>query len=116
MIVKTLNNDYIRISLKNKLFNNKSKSKFQTEIGLKLLQKYPFDNIFQEVWIPSERFYLDFFIPNINLVIECHGRQHIQHIKFFHKTKSEFNKQKLIDINKRKWCEINNFKLMEIYD
>lgn len=116
MLVKSTDGKDIKISLTNKLFNGTSKSKFQKRIGELLEKKYQFDNIYQEVWISSEKFYLDFFIPNVKLVIECHGLQHIEHIKFFHKTKTQFNKQKSTDERKRKWCIKNNFKLIEIYD
>jgi len=93
----------------------RSKSKFQSEIKQDLFKDYPHDLIYEEVLIPKENFVLDFFIPSVSIVVECHGRQHTEHVKFFHKTKRDFNDQVHRDIKKREWCEINNLRLIEIY-
>lgn len=115
MQIKTLNGETKTIKLKNKRLRDKDKSKsiFQYEIGQQLLEKYPHDIIYEEVIIP-DGFILDFFIPSLRLVVECNGRQHSQHIRFFHKTKQDFHKQQMIDQKKRDWCKINNFRLIEI--
>jgi very-short-patch-repair endonuclease len=96
--------------------NEKSKSKFQYGVGQQLIQEYPHDVIFEEVIIPKDGFILDFFIPSLSLVIECHGRQHTEHVKYFHRTRKDFHNQQDIDNRKRNWCKLNNFKLIEIYD
>jgi len=106
----------IRLSNKRLRTKGKSKSQFQYDIGKQLTQKYPHDVIFEEVRIPGDNFILDFFIPSLDLVVECHGRQHIEHVKHFHKTKHEFHNQQDTDQNKRDWCELNGFRLIEIYD
>ena len=117
MEIKILNGDVIKINLKKYLVeNNYSKSKFQSKIKQRLKQQYPLENIYEEVFIPIERFYIDFFIPSRSIVIECQGRQHSKHIKFFHKTKIEFHKQQNTDRRKKEWCLLNNFRLIEIYD
>ncbi len=92
-----------------------SKSEFQFKIGQKLLKKYPNDLIFEEVIIPGEKFILDFFIPSLKLVIECHGQQHCKFIKFFHVTRQRFHQQQERDDRKRQWCKLNEFKLLEIF-
>ncbi len=95
----------------------KQGSKFQTKIWEQLKREFPNDNIFEEVFIPKERFVLDFFIPSIKIVIECQGRQHKEHVKFFHTTKKDFHNQIDRDLRKKEWCNINGFKLIEIdYD
>jgi hypothetical protein len=118
MEVKLLNGGTVRLRLKNKLIRTreKSKSKFQHNIGQQLMSQYPHDMIYEEVIIPGDNFILDFFIPSINLIIECHGRQHTKHIKHFHATKQDFHRQQDIDQKKRDWCNLNGFKLIEIYD
>jgi very-short-patch-repair endonuclease len=116
MILKLLNGSHTKINLKKYLSDkNFSRSKFQKSIKIRLLQQYPDDNIFEEVYVPVEKFYLDFFIPSRFMVIECQGRQHVEHVKFFHRTKIDFNKQQERDGRKREWCKLNNFKLVEIY-
>lgn len=117
MEIKLLNGNTTKINLKKYLVeNNYSKSKFQAKIKQRLKQQYSLENIYEEVFIPIERFYIDFFIPSRSIVIECQGRQHNKHIKFFHKTKIEFHKQQNTDRRKREWCLLNNFRLIEIYD
>ncbi len=118
MDVHLLNGKIIRLRLRNKRFrvDGKSKSKFQYRIGIQLTEQYPHDVIFEEVRIPGDGFILDFFIPSLGLVVECHGKQHIKHIKYFHKTKIDFHKQQDVDQKKRDFCEINGFRLLEIYD
>lgn len=117
MIVKLSNGDTTKINLRKYLLKDTyEKSKFQTNIGKELKKEYPLDNIYTEVYVPIEKFYLDFFIPSRSLVIECQGRQHKEHIKFFHKTKIAFREQQNRDLRKIDWCLLNNFKLVEIYD
>lgn len=91
------------------------KSGFQYEVGRSLLQHYPHNIIFEEVYIPVDKMFLDFFIPSLSIVVECHGEQHVKHIKFFHATKKDFNDQRDKDQRKRDFCEINNLKLIEVY-
>jgi very-short-patch-repair endonuclease len=118
MEVRLLNGRTVTLRLKNKRIKTKgkSKSKFQHEIGQQLIDQYPHDVIFEEVIIPGDRFILDFFIPSLDLVIECHGRQHTEHVTHFHKTKKDFHNQQDIDQKKRDWCDLNGFRLVEIYD
>ena len=101
MIIKLLNGDTTKINLKKYLLKETyQKSKFQTRIKEQLKEEYPSDNIYEEVYIKGEKFYLDFFIPSRGLVVEVQGRQHELHIKFFHKTKIDFNNQKNRDERK----------------
>lgn len=113
MEVKLTNGEVVWINLK-KYIENKNKSNFQSQIREELKTQYPNDIIFEEVFIPIERFYLDLFIPTLKLVIEVNGKQHKQRIKFFHRNISDFNKQKETDERKRNWCKLNNFRLIEI--
>lgn len=118
MEVRLLKGGTSKLRLHNKKLraSDKSKSKFQYDVGQQLISMYPHDVIFEEVIIPGDGFVLDFFIPSINTVVECHGRQHTQHVKHFHKTKREFHQQQDTDQKKRDWCELNGFRLVEVYD
>jgi len=115
MIVKLLNGNETRIRLSNKHLRGKSKSKFQHDIGKQLAEQYPHDRIYEEVVVGGENFVLDFFIPSIKMVVECHGRQHVYHTRHFHKTVQDFHRQQDTDQRKRDWCELNGFRLVEIY-
>ena len=118
MEVKLLKGGTVRLCLNNKRLDIKgrSRSKFQHDVGKQLTEQYPHDVIFEEVRIPGDGFILDFFIPSLDLVVECHGRQHTEHVKHFHKTKIEFHNQQDIDQKKRDWCGLNGFRLIEVYD
>lgn len=118
MEVKLLKGGTAKIRLSNKRLRTKGKSKsqFQYNIGQQLVEQYPHDIIFEEVRIPGDGFILDFFIPSLDLVIECHGKQHTEHVRHFHKTKRDFHNQQDVDQKKRDFCELNGFRMIEIYD
>ncbi len=117
MIVRVCDGEEVDINLQKYIFdkNKKCKSKFQYSVGLDLILEYPHDSIFQEVYIKKEILFLDFFIPSLSLVIECHGKQHTDFIPFFHHSRIEFHKQQIRDQRKRDWCALNDFKMIEIY-
>lgn len=119
MIIKLLNGLEEKINLKKYIIKKEGycKSNFQKSIRDELIKKYPQDIICEEIYIKGEKFYLDFFIASRGVVIEVNGKQHMEHIKFFHKTVVAFNEQKVRDQRKRMWCDLNGFKLIEInYD
>jgi len=118
MEIRLLKGGTAKLRLNNKRLRTKEKSKsqFQYDIGQQLLAQYPHDIIFEEVQIPGDGFILDFFIPALKLVIECHGRQHTEHVKYFHKTKRDFHCQQDVDQKKRNWSKLNGFRLIEIYE
>ncbi len=117
MEIKLLKGGTARLRLNDKRLRTKEKcrSKFQYEVGQKLREDYPHDLIFEEVQIVGDRLVLDFFIPSMRLVVECHGLQHTEHIKHFHKTKRYFHDQQDRDSKKKEWCKLNNFRLIEVF-
>lgn len=61
---------------------------------------------------PSYRY--DFFLPDLNILIEYHGVQHFKYIPFFHKNDvNEFKRQQLIDIIKKDIAKAINFGFLE---
>lgn len=117
MEVKLLNGQTTKVRLKNRYTKGKScRSKFQSEVGDQIIEDYPNCVVYQEVHVPGENLFLDFFVPAHNLVVECHGRQHTTHIRFFHKTVKAFHEQQGRDNRKRQWCELNDLRLVELYD
>lgn len=42
----------------------------------------------------------DLCIPSLKVVIECHGRQHFEHVPHFHATKEDFTAQQSRDMQK----------------
>ena len=58
--------------------------------------------------------YLDFFIPNIKMAFEVHGRQHYEHIPVFHRTKADFLLAKARDEDKIEWCKLNGIEIITL--
>ena len=76
-------------------------------------------NVLEEVKLPGSTaphkrtvVYLDFFIPNLMLAIEVHGRQHYEYVPFFHKSKRGFALAKARDEDKAEWCRLNNIEIV----
>lgn len=93
----------------------KSRSKFQKEIYVYLKEVFPNAVILEEWVIPNSRLSFDFFIPEVDLLIECQGEQHRKFVKFFHSTPQGFMDQKRRDKRKRDWAESNDLDLVCIY-
>lgn len=68
-------------------------------------------------WFLSEtgnHLYVDFYIPNINIVIEYDGRQHYEFSKFFYKTEEQFKRRQCLDELKEKLLLEHSIKLIRI--
>jgi len=79
-----------------------------------LVNLFPLDLILEEIPIPELGLTLDFFIPRSKIAVEIDGKQHYQHVPFFHKTKIDFRHAQLNDRRKTDWCELNNIKLVRL--
>lgn len=56
----------------------------------------------------------DFVIPNLPLLVEVHGRQHYEYVKYFHKSKKNFKLYVKNDSIKKDWCELNEIIYIEL--
>ena len=88
------------------------RSKLQYKVGQRLKKEFQNEVILEEVYIKQERLYFDYYLPHLKLVIEIQGKQHSEHVTFFHKTKREFHQQLDRDSRKRQFCKINNLTLV----
>ncbi len=70
-------------------------------------EEYPLDTILEEVAVPGEHLFLDFFLPLRKKVIEVHGNQHYNYVAHFHGTPQAFVESKKRDQRKLSWCELN---------
>lgn len=75
--------------------------------------------IYEEVKLPGSRnpakkstLFIDFFIPNANIGIEVHGKQHYEYCSHFHKDAAGWRECKFRDLEKQRWCELNNIELI----
>jgi very-short-patch-repair endonuclease len=57
----------------------------------------------------GHRLFIDFLIPQLNLIIEVHGRQHDGYVKHFHGDGSGFRAAKKRDALKHEWAELNGY-------
>ena len=95
------------------------KSKYHIAARELLSDMFSGYTILEEVKLPGSRdpskksaLFLDFFIPNLQLAVEVHGRQHYEFVKLFHKTKAGFLTSKRRDDIKEQWCELNDIELI----
>ena len=70
--------------------------------------------VYEEVQLLGSKLVADFFIPDMETIIEVHGEQHYKHIPHFHKTKEDFYRVLARDENKKTWAEINNLSYIEL--
>ena len=66
-----------------------------------------------KVQIDNRYYYFDFFLPDINTIIEYDGAQHYMPVEYFG-GEQQFAKQKNIDNLKNDWCKNNNIQLIRI--
>lgn len=79
---------------------------------------FPNNTLYEEVTLPGSKklgrsslLYADFFIPDVMLIIEVHGRQHYEYCSFFHKEKIDFINARKRDDDKVEWCKMNDIKI-----
>jgi hypothetical protein len=88
----------------------------RSELHLKARQMikdlYPLDKVCEELAIPGEHLFCDFYLPLRKKMIEVHGEQHYKYIKHFHENLKGFLDSKERDKRKNEWCLINNIALI----
>jgi len=121
MKIVGLNNREYNINLNKYAKNHKktNKSSFHLEARRLLKECFPSYFIYEEVSLPGSTnpknksvLYLDFFIPNLKIGVEIHGRQHFEYVPYFHKNKLGFANHKYRDNLKLEWCDRNQIKLI----
>jgi hypothetical protein len=70
--------------------------------------------ILEELCIPGEQLYIDFFVARRKLIIEVNGEQHYKYIKHFHGNIAGFKNYKKNEERKKEWAKINNFRFVEL--
>jgi hypothetical protein len=79
-----------------------------------LFDIYPGRRLLEEVPLPGEGLFLDFYIPHRKVAVEVQGEQHFNYIPHFHGSKFNFIKSQERDARKREWCETNGIELIEV--
>ena len=99
-------------------YNDKVKKEIQKKFGSGVIfsgqkkEEYPTDLILEEVYVPGEQLYLDFYLPLRKLIVEVNGAQHDKYIPFFHGSLKNFLLSKANDNKKKEWATLNNMVLI----
>ena len=96
-------------------WNGKSRSKFQKNVKKYIYKHWKYDAVYEEFKVAGTQLTLDFYNHTKKIAIEVQGAQHLQFVKHFHKTRSNFLRQIRRDDKKMDFCELNNIKLVQIY-
>lgn len=101
--------------------DSRKRSKHHIRARRLINEVYHSYRVLEEVKLPGSTsahkksvLYLDFFIPNIRKAFEVHGRQHYEHVPFFHNTKRDFLLAKARDEDKIEWCKLNSIDLIAL--
>jgi hypothetical protein len=99
--------------------DKKKRSKYHVRARNLLKQMYHSYRLLEEVKLPGSTpshrkgvLYLDFYVPQIMLAVEVHGKQHYVYTSFFHKNKADFAIAKAKDEDKIEWCELNKVDII----
>lgn len=92
-----------------------SRSISQWKLGRLLCKIYGRNNIFEDYPLPGcNNLSWDFWVPNMDIAFEFHGRQHDEYVQFFHGTKAGFEKQQKADFRKADIADANDVTLVII--
>jgi hypothetical protein len=112
----SLDGSVVSLDVKPSKFPQRKISAGQTATRARIEREFGNQTILEEFPIPKSQLRLDFFLPNIKVAVEYHGRQHDVFVKHFHGTLKKFQEAKRRDELKAKWCEINGIELVIWYD
>jgi len=95
-------------------------SKLHKTINKLLREIYPYNIIQQEMPVKvkpegmrQRTLYFDFVVRELDMYIECQGRQHFEKVGFYHQD-GGFERQKQNDQLKRDWCKSNGYIMVEL--
>jgi hypothetical protein len=117
MLVKTL--DGMEYKWKMKSAADTKKSGPHLKVRELLHELYPTLQVLEEVQIlvkKNKDLYLDFYIPLYKLAVEIDGQQHRSYNTFYHRSQSDFVKQKVNDNFKSQWCDLNQIRFIRLRD
>ena len=90
-------------------------SKFENRVYNCLVELFEGYKIERQYYVSfhNRRLIYDFYIPALNIVIECQGEQHYKFTQFYHKTKVSFAEAIIRDRLKREYAKENHLMLIE---
>ena len=94
-------------------------SDFEITIKRQLKELFPHAALKEQYHVKKKNIdlYFDFYLPHINLLVECQGEQHYRFVAHFHADEKAFKSYQKRDGLKKEWAEENEKILLEIrYD
>lgn len=85
---------------------------FLEENGIEYIEQYRINLPFSA--LGKNNIKVDFYLPNLNTIIEFNGKQHYVEIPYFHRSKTAFASQQYRDKRLKEYCKNNGIKLIEI--
>lgn len=95
---------------------NTNPSKLHIKTRAFLREAYPAIQILEEVFLPGEILFLDFYLPVMKIAVEASGNQHFVDNRHFFPTKMDFYRAQARDKRKAEFCRINGIKLVYFYE
>lgn len=91
-------------------------SKLADETYAFLKEVFPHNVIVKEYYIgyQNTRLFFDFYIKDLDILIEVQGRQHDEFVKHFHNDRETFLAAKRRDNLKKEYCDKEGIVLLEI--
>jgi very-short-patch-repair endonuclease len=92
-------------------------SKFEDDMFVYLKLMFPNYRIVKQFYVNVEnrKYFFDFYIKELNVLIECHGEQHLKFVKHFHGDMVGFNRHKARDATKEAYAFENNYTLVKFF-
>lgn len=77
---------------------------------------FPSMSVMEELTIDTDegKLYVDLYIKELNVCIECHGRQHDEYVPHFHGTKEGFRASKARDASKLRTLQDSGYTVVEV--
>jgi len=92
-------------------------SNFEDKMFECLKESFPYFKVEKQFYVKVvyDKYFFDFFIKELNVLIECHGEQHVRFIKHYHDDMLGFYKQKIRDRAKEAYAFDNNYILVVFF-
>lgn len=94
--------------------NNESRPRSELHLKTRelLKEEFPTESILEEVPLPGEQLYFDFYLPRRRLAVESSGEQHYKYIPHFHGSLLNFKRAQANDRRKSEWAALNNITVI----
>lgn len=92
--------------------DSRPRSELHLQVRKVLKDLFPMQKILEEVPLPGTgKLFADFYLPQLKLMVEAHGRQHFEYIHHFHGDYIGFIHSRKRDCKKQAWCDLNKISL-----